>query len=272
MLHSARFIVMTLLFSFVLTNCSSNHDEIEYEEKPAEQLYTEAKQNLDNAKYKKAIQLFDEVERQHPYSKWATKAQLMAAYSAYQGLDYDVATVKLDRFIELHPGNDEIAYAYYLRALCYYEQISDVRRDQKMTEQALKYLNDVIKRFPDTEYARDAKLKLDLAYDHLAGKDMAVGRYYQNQGYINAAIQRYNHVLQYYQTTAQTPEALHRLVECYVTLGLNHEAQKYAAVLGYNYPNSKWYKNSYNLVEKGEYDEEKELRVKKWWRSFISSE
>lgn len=271
MLHRLCYILSFVLLIFFLTNCSSK-EELEYIEKSAEQLYSEAKENLDHGKYNKAVQLFDEVERQHPYSKWATKAQLMAAYSAYEELDYDMAIIKLDHFIELHPGNDEIAYAYYLRALCYYEQISDVRRDQKMTSLSLKYLDEIIRRFPDTEYARDAKLKKDLAIDHLAGQDMTVGRYYQNQGYINAAIQRYTHVLQNYQTTAQTPEALHRMVECYTALGLDHEAQKYAAVLGYNYPDSRWYKNSYNLVEKGEYNEEKEATIKQWWRSFISTE
>jgi len=262
-----------ILTCLILTRCASNSDELEYVEKSAEQLYSEAKQNLDNRKYKKAGQLFDEVERQHPYSKWATKAQLMSAYSAYEALDYDMAIIKLDRFIDLHPGNDEIAYAYYLRALCYYEQISDVRRDQKITALALLNLDEVIRRFPNTEYARDATLKRNLAVDHLAGKDMSVGRYYQNQGYINAAIQRYTHVLKHYQTTAQAPEALHRLVESYMTLGLDEEANKYAAVLGYNYPNSSWYKKSYVLVKDGGYtDDEKEFIAKKWWRAFISSE
>lgn len=273
MRHRFYVIILSIFMCLCLANCAGSQDELEYVEKPAEQLYNEGKENLDHQKYKKAMQLFDEVDRQHPYSSWATKAQLMAAYAAYEDLDYDMAIIKLERFIDLHPGNDEIAYAYYLRALCYYEQISDVRRDQKMTEFALVNLDEVIRRFPNTEYARDAKLKRDLAVDHLAGKDMSVGRYYQNQGYINAAIQRYTHVLQHYQTTAQTPEALYRMVESYMTLGLDDEAQKYAAVLGYNYPDSSWYKRSYALVEDTSYgDEEKELIIKKWWRAFISSE
>lgn len=173
----------------------------------------------------------------------------MSAYSSYQAQSYDEAVIALDRFIELHPGNKDIDYAHYLKALCYYEQISDVARDQYMTEQALRALETLIARFPDSKYARDAALKRDLTYDHLAGKEMEIGRYYLNRGHINAAINRFREVIEKYQTTTHTPEALHRLVEAYLTLGLRAEAKQVAAVLGYNYPGSKWYERSFALLD-----------------------
>lgn len=211
-------------------------------------LYNKAYGSLAEGKYKEAVKGFQEVERQHPYSEWATRAQVMAAYSAYRGTDYDNATAILERFVKLHPTSDSTPYAFYLTALCYYEQISDVGRDQKMTELALKSLDEVVKRFPDTEYARDAKLKLDLTYDHLAGKEMQVGRYYLKRNEYLAAINRFKLVVDKYQTTSHTAEALHRLVECYLALGITDEAQKYAAVLGANFPSSRWYEDSYALM------------------------
>ena len=217
-------------------------------DRPPETIYNEASAALKASQYPKAIQLYGEVERQHPYSELATKGQVMAAYAAYQNLQYEEALVALDRFIELHPGHPDIAYAYYLKALCYYEQISDIRRDQKMTQLALDSLNTVISRFPDTDYAREATLKRDLTLDHLAGKEMEVGRYYQKGGNINAAINRFMVVIRDYQTTTHTPEALHRLVECYKALGLENEAVRVASVLGYNFPGSKWYERTYDLM------------------------
>ncbi|MCB9978370.1 MAG: outer membrane protein assembly factor BamD [Rhodospirillales bacterium] len=218
-------------------------------EKPVEVLYNEAADALDKKDYVEATRLFDEVERQHPYSKWATKAQQMAAFSSYQDGRYDEAIVALDRFIELHPGNEGIDYAWYLKALCYYDQIGDVRRDQEVTRQALDALTALTSRFPDSQYARDANLKKDLVLDHLAGQEMAIGRYYQKQGAVNAALNRFRSVVTDYQTTAQVPEALHRLVEIYLSLGLKDEATRVAAVLGYNYPGSKWYQDTYALMD-----------------------
>jgi len=231
-----------------LAGCSSDKDELPYVERPADDIYAEAARAMDKEDYTEASKLFDEVERQHPYSQWATKAQLMAAFAHYQNLKYDDAILALDRFIQLHPGSDQIAYAYYLKALSYYEQISDVARDQKITRHALDGLREVERRFPETGYARDAKLKIDLTLDHLAGKEMAVGRYYLRQNHYNAAIGRFRAVVQDYQTTSHVPEALHRLTEAYMALGLKEEAQATAAVLGHNFPGNEWYQDSYGLL------------------------
>jgi outer membrane protein assembly factor BamD len=233
----------------ILGGCASDDLKDNYKERPVEELYNDAMDLLKDEEYDKAAKAFDEVERQHPYSVWATKAQLMAAYSHYTHNKYDDAIAALDRFIQLHPGHKDVAYAYYLKALCYYEQIADVTRDQKMTANALKALQEVVDRFPASKYARDAKLKVDLARDHLAGKEMTIGRWYENQQQYLAAINRYRVVLDNYQTTTHVPEALHRLIECYETLGLTEEARNTAAVLGYNYPGDVWYSDSYRLVQ-----------------------
>ena len=233
-----------------LTACSSSSDENQPQiEESVDSLYNKAAAALDAGQYREATRYFEEVERQHPYSQWATQAQLMSAYASYEDQRYDEAIIALDRFIELHPGNKDIDYAHYLKALSYYEQISDVARDQFMTEQALNALETLMRRFPDSKYSRDAGLKRDLTYDHLAGKEMEIGRYYLNRGHINAAINRFRTVIEKYQTTTHTAEALHRLVEAYLTLGLTYEATQVAAVLGHNYPGSKWYKSSYELLD-----------------------
>ena len=197
---------------------------------------------------KEAVRLFDEVERQHPYSTWATKAQLMSGFVQYMANQYDEAILALNRFIELHPGNRDVAYANYLKALCYYEQISDVERDQQMTRRALDSLQEVVRKYPQSQYARDARLKIDLTRDHLAGKEMEVGRYYLKRGNYLAAINRFRKVVDEYQVTSHVPEALHRLVEAYTAMGLTEEARKAAAVLGHNYPGSEWYVDSYELA------------------------
>ena len=217
--------------------------------KSAEVLYQEADVELQNGKYRFAIEKFQQVERIHPYSKWATKAQMMAAYAAYKEDSYDEAILAFDRFVQLHPGNKDVDYAYYLKSLAYYEQISDVARDQDMTLQALKSFDALITRFPTSKYTRDAKLKRDLTLDHLAGKEMEIGRYYLNRNQINAAINRFRSVVTNYQTTTHVPEALHRMVESYLTLGLDGEAQRIAAVLGHNYPGSKWYAATYKILD-----------------------
>jgi len=219
-----------------------------YTEQPVEILYNRALDDLGAQEYKAAAKGFEEVDRQHPYSVWATKAQIMAAFTYYQSNKYDDAIIALDRFINLHPGHKDIPYAYYLKGLCYYEQIQDVGRDQRMTQLALDSLSDLAKRFPDTPYARDARLKVELTIDHLAGKEMDVGRYYQRQLQYVGAINRYRTVIERYQTTTHVPEALHRLVECYLALGVKNEAQESAAVLGYNFPGSDWYADSYFLL------------------------
>ena len=236
-----------LLLLAGLAGCASDEAE-PYVERPVEQLYNEAVDALEAENFEDAAKLFDEVDRQHPYSVWASKAQLMSAYAYYQDDAYDDAINTLDRFIQLHPGNRDIAYAYYLKALSYYEQISDVERDQKMTKLALESMEEVTRRFPESSYARDAKLKADLARDHLAGKEMAIGRFYQSEGHYLAAINRFKAVVDKFQTTSHVTEALHRLVEVYLALGLSGEAQKAAAILGYNYPGSDWYVDSYELM------------------------
>ena len=218
--------------------CSKEPEK--YVERPVEQLYNEAQDLLTQKDFLKAAKAFDEVERQHPYSAWATKAQLMAAYSHYQRNGYDDAIIALDRFIQLHPSHSDVAYAYYLKALSYSEQISDVGRDQKMTELAMRSLQDLMTRFPGSKYARDASVKLDLTRDHLAGKEMEIGRYYLGQGHHLAAINRFKYVIDNYQTTTHVPEALHRLSESYQALGLVDDARKTAAVLGRNFPGSGW--------------------------------
>jgi outer membrane protein assembly factor BamD len=237
-------------FALVLlaSACGSSSKKDTYVERPVEELYNQAMDKFIDNNYRGAATDFDDVDRQHPYSVWATKAQLMSAYALYQSNKYDEALVALDRFIQLHPGNRDAAYAYYLKALCYYIQIADVARDQKMTEQALKALDEVVRRFPESKYARDARLKIDLTRDHLAGKEMTIGRYYERQGNYLAAINRFRRVVDGYQTTTHIPEALHRLTECYLALGIVDEARSSAAVLGHNYPGSEWYQDSYALL------------------------
>jgi outer membrane protein assembly factor BamD len=243
----ARAAAAALALGLTLAGCASDGED-EYVERPVGQLYNQAMDQLLDENYKQAASLFDEVERQHPYSTWASKAQLMAAYAHYQDNAYTEAVNALDRFIELHPGNRDIAYAYYLKALCFYERISDVRRDQEMTRKARSALKEVVNRFPNSKYARDAKLKLDLTLDHLAGAEMAVGRYYLEKGHYLAAIKRFRTVVEDYQTTTHVAEALHRLVEAYMALGVTDEAKATAAVLGHNYPGSEWYMDSYELL------------------------
>ena len=243
------FALLLSLSPFALAACSSTDDEKAEADKPVEILYNTAADAMDAEDYKEATRLFEEVERQHPYSEWATRAELMAAYASYKGLRYDEALMALDRYIELHPGNKDIDYALYLRALCFYEQISDVARDQAMTQESLKAFETLINRFPDSTYSRDATLKRDLTLDHLAGKEMEIGRYYLTRGQINAATNRFLTVVKDYQTTTHVPEALHRLVEAYMTLGLRDQATKVAAVLGYNYPGSTWYRDTYTLLD-----------------------
>jgi len=258
-----------LLVMLILAACSGDDDKPKTEAEKgasAEELYGKARDLVSAKSYKESIPAFDEVERQFPASPLATDAQIMAAYSAYKIDDYEQAISTLERFIKLYPTDDSTPYAYYLIALSYYEQISDVARDQKITEQAMTALRDVVRRFPDTEYARDAKIKLDLTEDHLAGKEMQVGRYYLTRDDTLAAINRFRYVVENYQTTSHVPEALHRLVECYLSLGIKDEAQRYAAVLGANFPDSIWYRDSYRFMTgvKTEGHKEEESSSS-WW-------
>ena len=236
----------TLLLAIAMAACGSTDPA--YVERPVGELYNLAMNQLLAGDYEEAVRNFDEVERQHPYSVWATRAQLMSAFAAYQANAYDDAILAAQRFIQLHPGHADTPYAYYLIGLSYYEQISDVGRDQNVTVLALTTLESLVRRFPDTEYARDARLKIDLTHDHLAGKEMEVGRYYLKRGEYVASINRFRNVIEDYSTTNHVPEALHRLTEAYLALGVHEEAQTAAAVLGYNYPASEWYRDSYALL------------------------
>ena len=222
--------------------------ETGYVARDAESLYAAAKARLDAGDARVAAALFDEVERQHPYSPWARRAQMMSAFSYYIQKDYNKTIETAQRFLSIHPGNKDAPYAYYLIALSYYEQISDVDRDQKITLQALTALNDVQRRYPDSEYAADARLKADLVNDHLAGKEMEIGRFYERSGQWLAAQLRFQPEVKDYQTTSHTPEALYRLAETNLALGVPGEAKKYAAVLGANYPGSEWYEKAYELM------------------------
>ncbi|MEO7786687.1 MAG: outer membrane protein assembly factor BamD [Sphingomicrobium sp.] len=215
-------------------------------------LYALAKKSADRGDYADAAKLFDEVERQHPYSVWARRAQLMSAFSYYMAQQYTDAISSSQRFLTIHPGNSDAPYANYLVAMSYYNQIADVTRDQKLTSQAADAFGELIRRYPDSRYAVDARLKMDLINDHLAGKEMEVGRYYQRAGNMLAASLRFRAVTEKYQTTSHTPEALERLVECYLSLGVREEAVKAGAVLGRNYPGTSWYKHSYELLRRNQ--------------------
>ncbi len=247
--------VLAALFAtstVMLASCAgpgSGDEDVAYVARDVETLYSEAKTQLSRGNTALAAALFDEVERQHPYSPWARRAQLMSAFSYYVAQDYNKAIQSAQRFLSIHPGNKDAPYAYYLIALSYYEQISDVQRDQKVTEQARTALREVSRRFPNTEYAADARLKLDLVNDHLAGKEMEIGRYYQKAGKWLAAQLRFQNVIDNFETTSHAPEALYRLTESSLSLGLKDEAVKFAAVLGANYPGSKWYDKAYELVQ-----------------------
>jgi len=223
--------------------------EPEYIERPVDQIYADAWKQIRNGNWVLAAKQFDEVERQHPYSIWARRAMLMSAYCYYHANHYDDAISTSDQYIALHPGSKEVAYAFYLKAISLYEQIVDIGRDQTSTEGALTALQDVVQRFPDSEYARDATLKIDLTLDHLAGKEMAVGRYYLYKGDYVGAINRFRTVVEQYQKTSQIAEALERLTEAYYALGVYNEAKTAAAVLGHNYPGSPWYKDAYDLLQ-----------------------
>ena len=242
---------LALVAAVTLSGCSTfkkKSPTLAYEERPVELLFSVGANALDRHQWNDAVNYFREVERQHPYSEWSRRSILMTAYAHYEANNYAEAIADADRFITLYPGNVATPYAYYLKAICYFEQIVDVGRDQASTEQAQRALGDVIKRYPRTEYAVDSRLKLDMVQDQLAGKEMTIGRFYLRAGNPIAAIGRFRTVVDRYQTTSHTPEALYRLVEAYLTVGLMDEARKNGAVLGYNYPGDAWYHDAYALL------------------------
>jgi len=237
--------------TFLVVGCSTFGDRKEklaYIERPAETIYTQGVDSMEKRDFDRAKLFFQEVERQHPFSKWARRSMLMSAFADYSSANYEESVATAQRFIGLHPGNESTPYAYYLIAMNYYDQIYDVGRDQATTVNAEAALQQVVRRYPDSEYARDARLKLELTHDHLAGKEMSIGRYYLKDNQHLAAIGRFKTVVRDYETTSQTEEALHRLVESYVSLGIIEEAKLVGSVLGYNYPGSEWYEDSYELL------------------------
>jgi outer membrane protein assembly factor BamD len=237
--------------ALVLSACAGHAPkkaDLGYQERPVELLYSTGAEALDKHQWTEAMRYFDEVERQHPYSEWSRRSILMTAFAHYEAHQYDDAIATADRFIGLYPGNPSAAYAFYIKAVCYFEEINDVGRDQAATEQALAALREVGKRYPQSEYAVDAKVKLDLVQDQLAGKEMAIGRWYLRQGNPLSAIGRFKVVVDRYQTTSHAPEALYRLVSAYLALGLTDEAKRDGAVLGYNFPGDRWYSDAYVLL------------------------
>jgi len=223
-----------------------------YVARDVETLYNAAKNQLDKKRFKIAAILFDEVERQHPYSIWARRAELMSAFSHYLAQDYNESIDSAQRFLSIHPGNKDAPYAMYLIGVDYYEQIGDVNRDQRTAQQALDAMGELIRRYPDTAYAADARLKTDLINDHLAGREMDIGRFYERRHEWLASTYRFRKVVNDYQTTSHVPEALLRLTEAYLELGVPEEARKSAAVLGANFPGTDWYQRAYELMQKNE--------------------
>jgi outer membrane protein assembly factor BamD len=245
---------LVVLLTAVTPACSlfEKDKDVQAADDPPDRLYNEGLYLLNEKHdFKEAAKKFEEVDRQHPYSEWARKALIMSAFAYYQGHQFEEAIASAKRYVTLHPGTPDAAYAQFLIGSSYYDQIPTVTRDQGTTEKALNALDEVARKFPDTEYAASAKKKIDVAKDQLAGKEMAIGRFYQEKHNYTAAINRFKVVVTQYQTTRHVEEALERLTESYMALGIVQEAQTAAAVLGHNFPDSPWYKDAYNLVKSG---------------------
>ena len=274
-LRSSSVLALSAVLILTVSACAgrSNRPRLAYEERPVELLYNTGYERLQRNRWADAVDYFQEVERQHPYSEWSRRAILMQVYAYYQNGNYEESIAAANRFIQLFPGSPSAAYAFYMRATCHFEQIVDVGRDQGRAEQALTALRDVARRYPGSPYATDAVVKIDLVNDQLAGKEMAIGRYYQRANQPLAAIGRYRAVIENeaFQRTSHTPEALYRLVEVYLGLGLKDEATRNGAVLGYNYPGSVWYAEAYALLtEEGVRPEtEPTARRESWLRRII---
>lgn len=272
-LNSTMRCVALLVLTLSITACSSlgskQKERLAYIERPAEVIYNGGVDRMDKGEWDRAKLYFQEVERQHPFSKWARRSMLMSAYANYRSADYEEAVATAQRFISLHPGNESTPYAYYLIAMSFYDQIYDVGRDQATTVSAEAALQQVVRRYPDSDYARDARLKLELTHDHLAGKEMSIGRYYLKENQHLAAIGRFKTVVKDYETTSHVEEAMHRLVESYVSIGVIEEAKLVGSVLGHNYPSSEWYKDSYDLLSEYGVDLDTEVTKKRdrgYWR------
>ena len=251
-------ILILLIFVFFITSCVGKIKKrmaekpiVTYVEKPAELLDQDANRYLLQKKYLLAAEMFEEIDKQHPYSKLAKKSKVMAAYAYYMEQDYNSSIFSIDRFITLHPADKQsMPYVLYLKGLCYFDRINRASLDQDPSKNAKKVFEELIKKFPNSIYSKDAKKKILIANDQLAAKEMNVGRYYQQKNRHLAAIERFKIVINEYNTTAQTPEALYRLTESYLSLGIIGEAKKTTAVLSYNFKESNWYKLSYDLFRK----------------------
>ncbi|MDX1781663.1 MAG: outer membrane protein assembly factor BamD [Thalassovita sp.] len=247
-------VIGVLLLVGLLTGCGGqgalNSGNVPLENYTAEQIFGRGEFELERQRPEKAAFFFSEIERLYPYSDWAKRALIMQAFSYHQDKDYENSRLAAQRYIDFYPTDDDAAYAQYLLALSFYDQIDEVGRDQGVTFDALQALRTVIERYPDSEYARSAMLKFELAFDHLAAKEMEVGRYYLRRDHFAAAINRFRVVVEDFQTTSHTPEALHRLVEAYLSLGLTDEAQTAGAILGHNFRSTDWYEDSYKLLTK----------------------
>jgi outer membrane protein assembly factor BamD len=243
-------LLMIVCLGAAAAGCSAFNKEEDYvPEDPADKLYNEGLFLLNNKQdYEGAAKKFDEVDRQNPYSDWARKALLMSAFSYYQAQKYEDCINAAKRYVTLHPGSPDAAYAQYLIGASYYDQILDVNHDQQRADRAVAALEEVVRKYPDTEYALNAKKKIDMARDQLAGKEMEVGRFYMKKRDFTGAINRFKVVVTHFQTTREVEEALERLTEAYIALGILDEAQTAAAVLGHNFPDSPWYKDAYRLV------------------------
>ena len=249
---TAAALVGKLAILAVLAACGRGvNKQVPLDKLTAEQIFQKGEESLaSDRKAKNAVKMFSEVERLYPYSEWAKRALIMEAYGYHKDRDYENSRSAAQRYIDTYPADEDAAYAKYLLALSYYDQIEEVGRDQGLTFQALQALRAVIEEYPDSEYAKSAILKFDLAFDHLAAKEMEIGRYYLKKGNYTAAINRFRIVVEQYQTTTQTPEALYRLIECYLSLGLTDEAQTAGAILGYNFQSTDWYQDGYKLLTK----------------------
>lgn len=247
MKKNIAFSLAVVVFAGVLASCASNKAEGDLNGTVGS-LYNDGLDAIQHKKYAQAVHAFAELERQYPYSGWATRGQVLTAYAQLMNGDNEESIITIDRFIRMHPGHKDLAYMYYLKGLNSYYRMTDVNRDQGATRTALEAFQEVANRFPQSEYARDARLKVTLCLDHLAGKEMAVGRFYQSQRQYLPAINRFRAVVKEYQTSSQTPEALYRMTESYMALGVTDEAQRAASILGYNYPSSEWYKKAYSLL------------------------
>lgn len=235
----------------LLAGCGSPSDRLErgaLEELSAIEIYQQGEASLEGGAADDAAFYFGEIERLYPYSEWAKRGLIMQAFAHHKDRAYDESRASAQRYLDFYPTAEDAAYAQYLLALSYYDQIDDIGRDQGLTFQALQALRAVIEHYPDSSYAAEAKLKFDLAFDHLAGKEMEIGRYYLKRGHYAAAARRFRVVVEDFQTTTHTAEALHRLVESYLSLGLVQEAQTAGAILGYNYRGTDWYRDSYALL------------------------